>query len=279
MSATGGSETGGNANSAGSQPRGGADQTGVAGAGERCPEVVEPRANASARLDLKTTLYFGDAALSPGQPNTLANGSVLTPLNVRFYMSHLELVRADGSAAPADLVNGQSAVEPYGVHLVNADDESSMSVHVRGPQGSYTGLRFVLGLDDACNAGSAERRAPLSATSGMVWPPPFGYLFLRYEGMFTPAGKETISPPGAIHMGGLVGQLMAPTVTAAGSFMLSEGSPTEGSLQVAIDKLFDAAMAPVELGDFAGPPGNEVQAGERVRQSAATTPIFSVVQP
>lgn len=257
----------------------GANQAGAAGSAVACPEVVSAQAG-TAPLELTTALYFGDAELSPGQPNTLPSGSVLTPLNVRFYVSHVELLHADGSAVPADLVSAAGAVEPYGVHLVNTDDDNALHLHLRGAEGSYTGVRFLLGLDNACNGGSLERRAPLSATSGMVWPPPFGYLFLRYEGQFSPDAKDTSMPPGAIHMGGLIDRLLAPTVSAAGAFTLANGSPTQRSLHLAVDKMFEAATSSVDIGEAVPlPPGNEVQAGERLRLSAATTPLFSLVEP
>lgn len=281
--ASGGGGAGGGSGGAGqagtSNQAGTPNEAGTASVLVSCPELVTPQAGATAELDLKTALYFGDEELSPGQPNTLPGGSVLTPLNIRFYVTHVELLRPDGSAAAADLVDATGAMQPYGVQLVSTDDDETMRVHVRGAEGQYSGLRFLLGLDDSCNAGSMERKAPLSATSGMVWPPPFGYLFLRYEGMFSAAPQDTLTPPDAIHMGGLIGRLLAPGVTAEGAFTLASGQPTSASLRLALDKVFEAATAPVDIGEFVGPPGNEVRAGERLRLSAPTTPLFSVVQP
>lgn len=244
-----------------------------------CPEVVVAQVGANAELDLKTEVYFEGKALSPGQPNTLANGGVLTPLNLRFYMSNVALLRGDGSAAPADLVDAAGAVRPYGVQLISTDDDSSLSLRLRAPAGSYTGIRFTLGLDDACNAGSQERKAPLSATSGMTWPPPLGYLFLRYEGMFVPGEGETRLFPSAIHMGGVPGSLLAPVVSAAGPLELSETNATHRSLRFMLDQCFAAATAPGDLGEFVGPPGDEVQAGERLRRAAAGFPLFVLAEP
>lgn len=234
---------------------------------------------ANAALELTTAFYFEGSALSPGQPNTLANGSVLTPLNLRFYVSNVALLRADGSSAPADLVDVAGTVVPYGLQLINSDDDSSLSMHLRGPAGSYTGISFTLGLDDSCNAGSIERKAPLSATSGMTWPPPFGYLFFRYEGMVMKASDETRPFPSAIHMGGLPRNLMAPVVSASGPLALSDANPTRRALRLMLDQVFAATMIPGDLGDFVGPPGDEVQAGERMRQAAPGLPLFVLVEP
>jgi len=244
-----------------------------------CPEVAVAHVGANAELDLKTELYFEGSLLSPGQPNTLASVGVLTPLNLRFYLSNVTLLRTDGSSAPADLVDAAGTVKPYGVQLVSTDDDSSMSVRLRAPAGSYSGISFTLGLDDSCNAGSMERKAPLSATSGMTWPAPFGYLFLRYEGMFVPSAGETRLFPSAIHMGGVPGSLMAPVVSAAGALELSEANAAHRSLRFMLDQAFAAAMAPVDSGAFAGPPGGEVQAGEALRRAAAGLPLFVLTDP
>jgi hypothetical protein len=244
-----------------------------------CPETVAAQVGANAELDLTTEVLFEGSALSPGQPNTLANVGVLTPLNLRFYMSRVTLLRADGPAAAADLVDATGTVKPYGVQLINTDDDSSLIVRLRGPAGSYAGIGFTLGLDDGCNAGSQERKAPLSATSGMTWPPPFGYLFFRYEGMFVPAVGETRLFPSAIHMGGIPGNLLAPVVSAAGSFELSASNAAQRRLRLMLDQVFAAALAPVDLSGFVGPPGDEIVAGERLRRAAPGVPLFVLAEP
>ncbi len=263
---------------------GGELNAGAAGSGAGspaapCPEMIAAETGANAELDLKTELFFEGSALSPGQPNTLPNVGVLTPLNLRFYVSGVTLLRADGSSAPAQLVDAAGVVKPYGVQLLSVEDDSSLSVRLRGPTGSYTGIGFLLGLNDTCNAGSTERRAPLSATSGMTWPPPFGYLFLRYEGMFVPAAGETRLFPSGIHMGGVPGSLGAPVVSAAGALELSETSTTHRSLRLMLDQVFAGAVAPLDLGTFVGPPGGEVEAGERLRRSAPGLPLFVLAEP
>jgi hypothetical protein len=240
---------------------------------------VAAQVGASAALTLQAEVFFEGSALNAGQPNPSSSGGTLTPLDLRFYMSHVALLQADGSSVPADLVDESGTLKPFGVQLVNMDDNASLSVRLLGPPGSYTGVSFVLGLDDACNSGSFERKAPLSATSGMTWPPPFGYLFFRYEGMFSPGPTEKRTLPGAIHMGGLVGSLLAPTVTAPGALTLFKGVPARRKLRLALDQVFAAALAPTNLGSFVGPPGSEVEAGERLRLAASSTPLFVLVEP
>jgi hypothetical protein len=272
----GGSATAGQSNSSAGSGSGGS--AGTAGSAPApCPEVVAAHAGANAALELLTALFFEGTALSPGQPNTLPGGGVLTPLNVRFYMSNVALLREDGSSAPADLVDATGAVKPYGVQLINTDDDSAMSLRLLGPAGSYTGIRFTFGIDDSCNSGGSERRPPLAASSGMTWPPPFGYLFFRYEAMYVTAAGEATTPPLAIHMGGLPGGLMAPVVTAKGSITLSEANATHATLRLMLDQVFAAARTTIDIGNFVGPPGDEVAAGERLRLLAPELPVFVLV--
>jgi hypothetical protein len=275
-SGDGGSASGGQSSSPAGNDSGGS--AGTAGmATPPCPEVVTPHVGANAALELETALFFEGNAVSPGQPNTLATGGVLTPLNLRFYISDVALLREDGTSAPADLVDAMGAVKPYGLQLINTDDDNAMSLRLLGPAGSYTGIRFTFGVDDSCNSGSSERKPPLSATSGMTWPPPFGYLFFRYEGMYVAAAGETTTPPSAIHMGGLPGSMMAPVVTAKGSVTLSQANATHATLRLMLDQVFAATRTTTDLGDFVGPPGNEVEAGERLRRAAPELPLFVLV--
>lgn len=279
-------ETGGSAGAGAGGRAGEVGGNAGAGAGGRAPEVVEscpevPTAHvgASAALDLDAEVFLEGSALSAGQPHPLSGGGQLTPSALRFYVSHVALLRADGSSTPADLVAESGAPEPYGLKLVNLDDDSSLRVRLLGPPGDYTGISFLLGLDDECNSGSQERKAPLSATSGMLWPPPFGYLFFRYEGKLSAVPSETEEPPSAIHMGGLVGTLLAPVVTAPGNLSLSDDAPAKRKLRLQLDEVFAAALAPTDLSDFQGAPGGEVEIGERLRRTAPSAPLFVLVEP
>jgi hypothetical protein len=105
-----------------------------------------------------------------GQPNPLADGGSLVPLNLRFYISQLELLRATGDAVAVDIVTAAGAPEPYGVHLFNAEDADTSTVRVLAPAGDYKGLRFALGLELGCNQQAPASLAdPLTDASQMTW--------------------------------------------------------------------------------------------------------------
>jgi hypothetical protein len=241
-----------------------------------------PGASALTAFDLEVTLAGNP--LRFGETNALPGGVSLTPSNLRFYASEFALMRAGGTVIPVDLVQDNGTPLPYNVHLVNLEAKTSLQVRLAAPPGEYEGLTFLFGLTDACNMGRPDtRKAPLNDFSQMTWPHaemfglPLGYLFLRYEGLVKgPAGLKDPPPP-AIHMGGLIGSLFAPLVTARGRISIAAVQAKALSLRVAFDQILLGATQAAKLDEFSGFGGPEVLAGERLRQNAARLPIFSVV--
>jgi hypothetical protein len=220
-----------------------------------------------------------------GEPNTLADGTVVTPLDFRFYVSEVALLQPDGTQQRVDLVTAAGVREPYGVHLVNAEDPASMTLRILAPPRAYAGVSFTLGLDDLCNMGPATRGDPLSEASQMTWPHlGAGYLFLRYEASVSPPtmpGASSLSAgatsPAEIHMGGVVGQIFAPTVRAPGDFTVSATSTGVSlHLRLSVDQILTAAVAPVTPSPLLGILTPDVLAGEALRQAIPTLAIFSL---
>jgi hypothetical protein len=239
-------------------------------------------------VELATELTLNGNPVEFGEPNPLAGGGTLLPLDFRFYVSNVALLRADDTVVDVDIVTEAGAPVPYGIHLVNADDSQALRFRLLAPPGSYSGLAFTLGMEDACNSGFGERNPPLSAASGMTWPQPWGYLFLRYEGLVMPAssgatppdaGSGTSLPPTSIHMGGFPGSLLAPRVEAPGSLTVADGAPVSARLSLSLDEVFGGATAPLDVGDATLPPGDEVTAGERLRRSSPELMLFTLLSP
>jgi hypothetical protein len=274
----GGGQSGGASSAGGGS--GGAGSGGISGgagsggqASSPCPEAPLSTTT-GALLELSTELTLGDEPIVFGEPNPIDGGATLLPLELRFYVSEAALVRADGTTVNVDIVTEVGTSVPYGIHLVNADDPASLRFRLLGPPGTYSGVSFLLGINDACNSGSLARNEPLSAASGMTWPPPFGYLFLRYAGTATPA--DASSPPSAIHMGGLPGYLLAPRVQARGDVVIAPNSPASRRLVFDFGELFRGAATMLDLSDFPGSPEPEVEAGERVRRTAPELSLFTL---
>jgi hypothetical protein len=223
------------------------------------------------------------------ESNPLDNGGTLTPLDIRFYVSEVALLRTAAEPVPVDLVTSEGTPAPYGVHLCSAEDVSSNSFRVLAPAGDYVGIQFLLGLAQACNTRHAEEsRAPLSATSQMSWPHT-GFLFLRYQGRSTPpsttpasggaGGAESVAPtpvfPPVIHMGGNLYEELAPLVRVDGAFSVPASGKVSKSMRFVLDDVFKGALMDVDLSGFIGPPGEEVVLGERLRRSMTGLHLFA----
>jgi hypothetical protein len=277
-SSAGEDASGGNVGGAG----GGAEVGGGGGAGGgrpgACPEAPALAHPGGARLALTFAPVLGAATpMLVGEPTPVAGGQ-LTPFNARFYFSEPTLLREDGTALNADLVTESGSAAPYGVHLVDFDEPASATLRLSAPPGTYTGLRFTLGLNDACN-GAGETKPPLGFDSQMQWPHLAGYLFLRYEGQYTPdAAPGAEAPPSAIHMGGLVGRLFAPKASFAGPLTLLATGEQTATVRMSFDEIFRGATSSVDVSDTALP-GAEVIAGERLRRAVPDLAIFTLLSP
>jgi uncharacterized repeat protein (TIGR04052 family) len=117
-------------------------------------------------------------------PGVGSRSSTIVPEDVRFYVSEVRLVGADGSETPLAL-DDDHAWQSHGVALLSwcADGRADLHDSVTGsvPPGDYRGVRFSLGVPDRLNHADATiAEAPLNVT-GMFWSWQDGYKFLRFE--------------------------------------------------------------------------------------------------
>jgi hypothetical protein len=292
----------GAAGEAGSSGLGGSagDSAGTGGvAGELCPEAPAPRLGSGTVIELPIELTFGGSPLVFAETNPLPGGGTLTPLGVRFYLSEVALLRDGADPLPVDIVTSTGTVAPYGVYFFNADDVTSTTLRVLAPMGEYAGITFLWGLEQSCNTRSGELSgAPLSPTSQMTWPHT-GFLFFRYEGRTAfpdpgsggaggaeadaeggageggGAGDPASLYPSVIHMGGNLFEPLAPVIRLEGELSVPATGPIQKELRVAVDEIFEGALADIDLTAFAGPPGEEVLLGERLRRSVPSLTVFS----
>ncbi len=246
-----------------------------------CSEAQPVWAPGGTALTLPIALFAEQKAVVFGEKNTLKDGAIVMPGNLRFYISAPSLLGAGGTKIPVDLVAADGHVLPYGVQLVDAGTAGSMVVRLRVPPGSYTGISFTLGLPDVCNDNGTSRMSPLDDASGMTWPPPFGYLFLRYEATVTlPGGRaeKAGDPVRVVHMAGLPRALFAPVVSASGGLTVTS-APLTRPLRLYLDELFKAIWLPVEplpSNIVTPPPGIGFDTGEALRQNAPKVKLFTL---
>jgi len=286
-STSGGSANfGGATNGASGSANGGASASGGAAVtGSDCTEHPTALRSQGTVLSLAITPTLAGKAFAFGQPNTLADGGSLVPLNFRFYVSEVQLLKSSGDSVLVDLVTTTGEQEPYGVHFFNAEDADTSKLRVLAPAGDYTGIELGLGIKLGCNQRAPSTLdEPLSDVSQMTWPHTGGFLFLRYEGRYTAADGSALAPsniPSAIHMGGSVTKELAPRVAVPRAFSISATEPLEMSLSMSIDELFKGATANVDVSDVAVGllSGPESVAGERLRRGLPALQVFSFIAP
>jgi len=127
----------------------------------------------------------GTDVASIGEPTT-----TLSPIDMRFFVHGIELIAADGTAAPLTL-DDDGQWQRDGIALLDFEDATGACENgstgtnhdVTGtvPAGEYTGIRFVVGVPfDMNHADPNIAEPPLSGTA-MHWNWQGGYKFIRFE--------------------------------------------------------------------------------------------------
>jgi uncharacterized repeat protein (TIGR04052 family) len=119
------------------------------------------------------------------------------PLDLRFFISQVELLTADGNSVALSL--DQDGIWQYrNLTLLDFEDgtgsclngNAGINKQILGtvPEGKYTGLRFTLGVPfDLDHMAAASAPSPLNTTA-MFWSWQDGFKFLRAE-------VATVAPP------------------------------------------------------------------------------------
>jgi hypothetical protein len=95
--------------------------------------------------------------------NTDAAGHFLQTQNLEFYLSHINLIKSDGTLVPVKTVA-----------IFDFSDTTNLSISVSNIEGEFTGISFACGLDSLMNDTTtpADYQAPnpLSGAYNMPWP-------------------------------------------------------------------------------------------------------------
>lgn len=142
-----------------------------------------------------------------------SNATTITPVDFRFYVHDVVLLEADGTERAVTL-SDDGTWQRDGVALLDFEDGSGPCVNgtsatrtvVEGTveAGSYTGIRFTLGVPERLNhADQTTAAAPLDLTA-LFWSWNAGYKFARIdhtsdaqpEGWFVHLGSTGCEPVG-----------------------------------------------------------------------------------
>ena len=151
---------------------GGASSDGDAGPG---PAAADAGPVAPGGLAIQFSHEIQGEPLALNSAATLADGSPVTFSTFRYWFSNLILVGAAGV---------EDYVVPDAYYLI---EQTNQSTRVRldlndVPSGSYQGLRFSVGVDEARNHSLDTLAGELDPGVGMSWNWNSGFIFLKAEG-------------------------------------------------------------------------------------------------
>lgn len=142
----------------------------------------------AAPLTITLSLTDGDKPFFYHNPLSVG-GQELNVQEVKFYVSKVALVRADGREVPVpglNLASLKKGTPPQNIEIFRGN----------APVGEYRGLRFNVGVPRSLNhADATTAKAPLSVEQGMYWAWNSGYIFFSLLG-------ETGGQKVANHVGG-----------------------------------------------------------------------------
>ena len=122
-------------------------------------------------------------------------------VTLRFYLSHLTLVKTDGNEVE---VKDVEYLRFENNHATNNPKGEQVSGTI--PAGSYSAMRFAIGVDSILNHSDPSQYPsshPLSIYSGSHWDWNPGYIFLKLEGSIDtiPNGSGTLDEGFLYHTG------------------------------------------------------------------------------
>lgn len=155
--------------------------------------VSTPSAKAS--LNLNIHQHFGASDLDTSIIYTLTTGQRFRMSTIRYYLSNFRLVKSDNSevSIPESYFLVRPSVETYSLGEIDP--------------GTYTKLRFYIGIDSATNSGGimpVDRPAghPLGLQNpSMFWSWSTGYIFMKFEGLADTIPTGTLNQNFSWHIG------------------------------------------------------------------------------
>ncbi len=145
--------------------------------------------NGTAKLEFNHVVNGADLILnSVSYSNSSAETFTISKL--RYYVSNIQFTKDDNTVF----------AEPESYHLIDAKDENSDELTINNvPDGNYTSITFMIGVDSTRNVSGAQTGA-LDPLNDMFWDWNSGYIFFKMEGDCDQAGSFIY------HVGGYSGK-------------------------------------------------------------------------
>lgn len=142
-------------------------------------------------LNFKFTAQAGGDDLVIGDTYSNSSGQRYKFITLLFYISHLQLLKDDGTLVPlSDVI------------LYDMTHPTTTTIAI--PSGKYTAIKFGLGLDAAQNAtdpATIQPPNPLSYATAPYWGWAAKYIFAKLEGFVTADATATPNTPFLFHTG------------------------------------------------------------------------------
>ncbi|HUH19982.1 MbnP family protein [Albibacterium sp.] len=147
-----------------------------------------------------TTIVLGDATSSNATTNTSAKGQVHHFSELKYVISNIRLIKADGSEFPYNVNNLDQ-----GATVINHAKPQTLDYVLSNiPAGEYKQIKFGLGVKPELNTLDQTKFPKFYAEAGandteMMWEWGTGYRFTKVEGFYDTDNKEM-----SIHTGSTV---------------------------------------------------------------------------
>ncbi|RAK70008.1 MbnP family protein [Hymenobacter edaphi] len=183
-------------------------------------------------LEMHVENVVGSSPLAYNTAYTTAAGDDFKVTELRYYVSNVQLVRADGSVW----------AEPESYYLIDQAKTASQHLAIEDvPVGDYTALRITIGVDVARNTAGAQTGA-LDPAHQMIWDWTTGYIFLRLNGSSSKApgnGGLFFDVAGFRDPYNNIRTLTLPLPAGTAALHIREGGAPEMHLKANVLKLFD----------------------------------------
>ncbi len=157
-------------------------------------QTPDPPSGPTGQITFAFTNVAGDEPLVLDSTSYVnENGDTFTVSGYAYYISNISLSANDGS----------NYTEPESYHLITEAVGTSKSLTINNiPEGTYTSVRFLIGVDEARNTSGAQTGA-LDPMHSMFWDWNTGYIMAKLEGH----SPQSTGPANFIgfHLGGFRG--------------------------------------------------------------------------
>lgn len=152
-----------------------------------------PASDASLKLNISHVVNGSALVMSPTHTYTTANNDTFSVKLFRYYLTNVKLTNDAG----------QLISVPGSYYLVDESDPSTKIITLPNvPEGDYTTVSFLIGVDSAKNV-SGAKAGVLDPVNGMFWDWISGYIMAKMEG-YSPQSGSNIKDL-SFHIGGFNG--------------------------------------------------------------------------